>query len=184
MPTSGLDQAPDAILVARAVDGDVLAFEVLLRRYASLMTGYARKLSATAADADDAVQDAFITAWNTLDKLENPAVVKSWLMRIVGRKAIDRVRSRQLEEPLTELNAPRAEEAGPELRAELNSQTQAVAGILDLLPEVQRRCWLMRELGGYSYQEVATELQLPVSTVRGAIARARAALLRGMGDWA
>ena len=183
MPFRNLENVADSLLVARSLDGDTQAFEALLRRYASLMTGYARKLTSSAEDAEDAVQEAFITAWHTLDTLEKPESVKPWLMRIVGRKAIDRVRSRRPDEPITEANSPPATGIQPEDSAVVRSQVQAVAGVLDALPQSQRQAWLLREVGGYSYQDVAAELNLPVSTVRGAIARARGALLRGMGEW-
>ncbi|MHA3684191.1 RNA polymerase sigma factor [Leucobacter sp. HY1908] len=173
----------DAVLVARAVDGDRCAFAALLRRYAPLMSGYARKLTCSNADADDAVQEAFITAWHALDSLENHASVKSWLMRIVGHKAIDRTRARPTNEPLTEFNAPASRVTQPERHVEVASQLQEVAHALDALPDLQRQAWLLRELAGYSYLEIAGELGVPVSTVRGAIARARSALLRGMGGW-
>ena len=51
------------------------------------------------------------------------------------------------------------------------------------LPEDQRRCWTLRELAECSYGQIAEELDLPVSTVRGLLARARKTLLREMEEW-
>ncbi|WP_449281348.1 RNA polymerase sigma factor [Leucobacter sp.] len=184
MPAGALEDASDAFLVSRSTDGDARAFEVLLRRYAGLMRAYAIRLTRSPADADDAVQEAFITAWDTLDALEDPAAVKPWLMRVVSRKSIDRVRARRGDSALEDWEAPAPADAGPEQRVLVHSQLEAVAEILDRLPEVQRQCWVLRETGGYSYQEIAEELDVPLPTVRGALARARRALVRGLEDWA
>lgn len=58
-----------------------------------------------------------------------------------------------------------------------------VVAALDRLPETQRRAWTLRELGGLGYDEIAAELDLPVSTVRGALARARARLITELDGW-
>lgn len=185
MSESALTSASDATLVARALDGDTLAFTVLLKRYRRLMMGYARSLTSDSADADDAVQEAFITAWKKLDALEDPAKAKAWLMRIVGHSAIDIMRRRGHYTPLEDddILPAQATEPGPDSTNEIKSQLEAAGSILDALPLQQRQVWMMREVGGYSYKEIAEELDLPVSTVRGLLARARTALLRGMEGW-
>ncbi|UCR88120.1 RNA polymerase sigma factor [Mycetocola spongiae] len=183
MPDDALRAAEDSFLVERSLGGDVRAFEILLHRYARLLRAYARRLTGSWADADDVVQDTFITAWNGLDGLADPAAVKSWLMKITGRKAIDRIRARRAESGLEDWDAPAPARDGPERRAEVDSQLEAVARILQELPDTQRQCWVLKEIGEYSYREIAEELDLPEPTVRGALARARTALLRGMEAW-
>ncbi|WP_430593130.1 RNA polymerase sigma factor [Humidisolicoccus flavus] len=178
-----LVDATDALLVGRASDGDIRAFEILLRRHANLMRAYARRLTGSGADADDVVQDAFITAWNSLDNIQDPAAAKAWLMRIVSRKSIDRIRARRQESDISDWDAPAGSRADPEHQAVVRSQLSAVAEVLTHLPEVQRQCWILKEVGGYSYQEIADELDVPAATVRGALARARQALLSGMEEW-
>lgn len=183
MADHDLLHAPDGLLAERAVDGDVRAFEVLLRRHSPLMRAYATRLTRSSADADDVVQEAFIVAWNNLDTLGDGAAVRAWLMRIVSNKAIDRIRARRRDTPLDDWDVAEPMDAGPEHQAEVHSQLTAVGRILSTLPELQRQCWLLKESGGYSYQEIADELGAPVSTVRGALSRARRTLIRGMKDW-
>ena len=183
-----LEQAPDKTLVLRSLDGDVPAFTALLKRYRRLMYGYAQKLTSERSDADDAVQEAFITAWKSLDTLKDPSKVRPWLMRIVGHAAIDIMRRRKTHSSLdlddhSEDILSHFAEPSPELTNEVNSQLAAAGEILDRLPLYQRQSWVMREVGGYSYQEIADELELPVSTVRGLLARARASLVKGMEGW-
>lgn len=59
----------------------------------------------------------------------------------------------------------------------------ALGAALRELPEAQRECWVLREMGGYSYDEIAAELGVPVSTVRGLLARARGFLITRMEAW-
>ena len=101
------------------------------------MIGYAVKLTNSHADADDAVQEAFITAWQTLDTLRETDKVKSWLMRIVSRKAIDVIRKRRDSGELNE-ETNEAVGADPQTQNEINSQLDAASAVLRKLPELQR----------------------------------------------
>lgn len=180
---SPLDTASDLTLADRAADGDVRAFEVIVRRYGPLMRVYAARVLGSNDEMDDVVQESFITAWQQLSTLEDGGAVKTWLMRIVSRKSIDRLRARRQHAniDLTEPTAP--ENQSPHRLAEAESQTQALSRVLADLPEDQRRCWMLRELAECSYGEIAEELELPISTVRGVLARARKTLLREMEEW-
>ena len=77
---------PDQLLFQRACDGDAPAFQVLVRSYLPAMRAYALKLTGSTADADDALQETLLTAWQKLDTLDDPSKVKSWLMTLTGRK--------------------------------------------------------------------------------------------------
>lgn len=176
-----LDDADDRTIATRAADGDLRAFETILRRYGSLMNAYAARI-VSPSEAEDVVQETFITAWRELPTLENPAVVRSWLITIVTRKSIDRLRARREQEPLDD-DTVAAPGDGPEQAADASSLDDALTRALSELPEDQRRCWVLRELSGYGYQEIADELQLPVSTVRGLLARSRKTLIREMEAW-
>lgn len=178
-----LHDADDRTLAGRAADGDIRAFEVIVRRYGPLMRAYARRVLGSNDEVDDAVQDAFITAWQQLPALEDSAVVKSWLMRIVSRKSIDRVRARRTHDPIDEheIDAPARE--SPAHVAEARSREQALSFALASLPELQQRCWVLKEVAEYSYDEIAKELGIPSSTVRGLLARARKTLMQEMEAW-
>ena len=180
---SPLDSLPDQILADRAADGDVRSFEVLVRRYGPLMRAYASRVLGSNDEMDDVVQESFITAWQQLPTLENGAAVKSWLMRIVSRKSVDRLRARRQHLNIDLTDAPAPERQSPDRLAEAESQTEALTRVLADLPEDQRRCWMLRELAELSYGDIAEELELPVSTIRGLLARARKTLLQEMEDW-
>ena len=177
-----LEAASDGLLAARSADGDSVAFGVLVRRLAPALRAYATRLTGSAADADDAVQEALISAWGALPGLEDPAKVRSWLFSIVSRKATDRIRARK---PTAELDAERDEDTaeGPEEHAVSSSRLDALAAVLDALPEGQRQCWVLKEMGGFSYEEIAEQLDMSVTTVRGKLARARVSVVREMEAW-
>lgn len=177
-----LSLASDALLAQRSADGDTAAFAVLVRRHAPYLRAFAARLTGSSADADDAVQDALIVAWDQLSNLEDPAKVRSWLTSIVSRKATDRIRSRR---PSSELDEERAapETGGPEERAIAASELGALSAVLARLPEGQRQCWLLKEVAGYSYEEIAERLGESTTVVRGRLARARATVIAEMEVW-
>lgn len=178
-----LADADDRVVAGRAADGDPLAFETLVRRYSSLMRVYARSILGTNDEADDVVQEAFVTAWQQLDTLADSGAVKSWLMRIVSRRSIDRLRARHEHVAVDEHDLPSPERASPESVAEARSLAAAVGAALAALPPAQRRCWLLKEIAEYSYREIAADLDIPQSTVRGLISRARTNMARELQAW-
>jgi len=178
-----LERADDRIVAGRAIDGDVDAFAVLVRRYTPMMRAYALRMLNASADVDDVVQESFVTAWQRLPELEEPAKVKSWLMRIVSRKAVDRVRSRRAHADIDEVEQAAPPHASPPRVAEARAEVEALAAALRELPDDQRECWVLREIGGCSYDEIAEQLGVPVTTVRGLLARARKYIIVRMEEW-
>lgn len=173
----------DAVLAGRSADGDVRAFEVLIRRHTPLLRAYARRTLGSTDELDDVVQETFITAWNRLDALEDRARVKSWLMRILSRKCLDRIRARRFHDDVDDVEVAAPDDGAPERVAEARSREHAVEVALGELPEAQRRCWIMKEVLEYRYEDIAAELDLPVSTVRGLLSRARKNMIRLMEGW-
>lgn len=178
----GLSEASDGLLAQRAADGDADAFGVLVRRHAPFLIAFATRLTGSRADADDCVQEALITAWERLGDLTDPDSVRAWMTRIVSRKATDRLRARRPAVDIDEVEVA-ATSAAPDDAAEVSSQMTALKTALAGLGEELRTVWLLREVGGYTYDEIADELQVPAATVRGRLARARQALLEAMEEW-
>jgi RNA polymerase sigma-70 factor, ECF subfamily len=179
---SALDDAADALLAGRAADGDELAFAVIVRRHAPYLRALTTGMLRSTADVDDVVQDAFITAWDKLPELRDPSQLRSWLSTIAARKATDRLRRRPDATPLDDVDPP-SDRHDPEQSAELSSQFSALAAALGELPDEVRITWTLREVSGASYEQIAADLDVPVSTVRGRLARARAHLLDRMMEW-
>jgi RNA polymerase sigma-70 factor (ECF subfamily) len=178
-----LESADDTIIAGRAADGDTAAFAVLVRRHTPMMRAYARRILSGTADVDDVVQDAFITAWAQLPKLDDVGKLTSWLMRITSRKAIDRIRATRPHADLEEVELPAPDLSAPARQVEARAGVAALSDALRELPARQRECWVLREIGGYAYGEIADELGIPLTTVRGLLARARKDLVVRMEQW-
>lgn len=178
-----LESADDRIVAGRAADGDTAAFVVLVRRYTPMMRAYTRRILSGTSDVDDVVQEAFITAWGQLPKLDDLSRVKSWLMRITSRKAIDRIRATRPQTDLEEVDLPAPEASAPARQTEARAGVAALSDALQELPAPQRECWVLREIGGYTYEEISDELGVPLSTVRGLLARARKDIIVRMEQW-
>ncbi|HEY8588832.1 MAG TPA: RNA polymerase sigma factor [Naasia sp.] len=177
-----LGDADDRTLAGRASDGDIRAFEILMRRYEPLLSAYAARLLGSYSETDDVVQEAFIVAWQQLPTMEDFGAVRRWLLQIVTRKSIDRLRARKDHADIDDHDLP-SHTGDPEEAASASSLDDALSRALSALPEDQRRCWLLREVGGYGYDEIAEQLELPPSTVRGLLARSRKTLIREMEAW-
>ena len=153
-----LSGAEDATLVVRAADGDVRAFEVLARRHGPLMRVFAAKMLGSNLESDDVVQESFLTGWRRLSDLDTPAHFRPWMMQIVTRKAIDRLRRRRHHDDVDDLQQSADPAQSPERIVEARLQLDAMWAALDRLPAERRRCWLLRETAGYSYQEIGEAL--------------------------
>ncbi|MFZ7087159.1 RNA polymerase sigma factor [Curtobacterium sp. RRHDQ10] len=178
-----LADADDATLAERAADGDVRAFEVLIRRFTPLLRAVARRTLGSGDEVDDVVQDTFITAWERLDSLSEPAKVKAWLSRIASHRSIDHVRARRLHDDVHELDPAGDDRTTPDRIVEARSREHAADLALRGLPDDQRRCWLLKEVLELSYDDIAEELGVPVSTVRGLLSRARKNMSTRMEGW-
>lgn len=178
-----LSDLPDAVLCERASSGDVAAFQSLIRRYAPMMRAYAIRLTGSHSDADDVLQETFIQAWKKIDTVLEPAKVKSWLMTLTSNKSIDLIRSRKPTYDLDSARDSQSRGSNPEDNAITSSQMGELNKLLQKLPQDQRQIWVMREMGGSSYKEIAEALDVPEATVRGRLARARVTLTKGMEGW-
>ena len=182
-----LDLVPDAILVGRASDGDTAAFEALARRYGPHMRAAARRLTGSYADADDVVQEVLVQAWQQLDTVREPAAIKGWLLRLTGSRSIDLLRRRRNHTSLAGPEDGAADRvspgAGPETAVVAGAGIESLKNALAALPEEQRRCWILKEINGQSYDDIAQTLNISPASVRGRLARARITLVREMEDW-
>ncbi|RUQ06248.1 sigma-70 family RNA polymerase sigma factor [Microbacterium sp. HSID17254] len=183
IPSPDLVEVADEILAERAICGDADAFKALIVRYGSLIRAYVARIVGSLTDADDVTQEALYTAWRRLPELRDPAAVKPWLMRVASRHAFAHLRHRPPTEPLPILDAAYPSTTEPETVAVRNAQLTALSQALDNLPDQERRCWLLREVGELSYDDIAKELDIPRSTVRGKLARARASIHAQMEGW-
>ncbi|MET4673147.1 RNA polymerase sigma-70 factor (ECF subfamily) [Streptomyces sp. PvR018] len=178
-------RADEALLVVRAGEGDEEAFEVLVRRHSPAMLQLAVRLLGDRADAEDAVQDAFVSAWRKLPEFRRDASFYTWLYRIVTNRCLNRLRSRR---PAADLDSV-PEQAAPEHQAsparavESRAAADALAGAMAGLSPEQRVCWVLREMQGLSYESIADTVGISLQAVRGRVFRARRYLTEAMSAW-
>ncbi|HVV07749.1 RNA polymerase sigma factor [Amycolatopsis sp.] len=174
----------DATLVARARDGDVRAYEELVRRYQTPIYRLALRMLDSAGDAEDVVQDVFLTVWRRLEQLREDAAFVGWLYRTATNRCLNVLRARRpvADVDLDTTETPRGD-AKPEHAAEVSAQMAALTRALADLTPAQRACWLLREIHGRSYDEIAQALDSSPTAVRGRIFRARAQLAEVMQPW-
>ncbi|UQS24927.1 sigma-70 family RNA polymerase sigma factor [Amycolatopsis thermalba] len=174
----------DPTLVARARDGDVRAYEELVRRYQGRMYRLALRMLGSAGDAEDVVQEVFLTVWRRLEQLADDRAFVGWLYRSVTNRCLNVIRARR---PVTDVDPDDTEtrrgDARPERAAEVSAQMAALTTALAGLTPEQRACWLLREVHGRSYEEIAEAVSTSPTAVRGRIARARAQLAEVMQPW-
>ncbi|WP_079125399.1 RNA polymerase sigma factor [Streptomyces lushanensis] len=184
-PGDDLGFLDSGLLAARAAEGDDDAFAVLVHRHSAPLLALAHHLLGNPSDAEEAVQDAFISAWRRLPEFRGDAAFRTWMYRIVTNRCLNVLRGQAPTVSLTAVPEPTARDAGgePARAAESAAATAALAQALHDLRPGQRVCWILRELHGLSYEEVAQVLGESEQTVRGRLFRARRTLTREMSSW-
>jgi len=183
--TTGND--PDSALLQRIGNGDSSAFEQLMRRYNRRLYRVARSILRDDAEAEDALQDAYLQAYRSLSSFRAESSLGTWLTRIVVNAALMRHRKAGRMAEIIELSAEpdmeeridtqfSQQEEQPE-RAALRAQTrQLIEARIDALPEVFRTVFVLRALEELSVEETADTLGIPEATVRTRYFRARGML--------
>jgi RNA polymerase sigma-70 factor, ECF subfamily len=193
MPTDALATpdatCDDAALADLVAGGDHAAFAALMRRHNGKLFRIARATLGDDAEAEDALQDAYLDAYRHMPEFRGEAAVGTWLTRIVINRALMRLRSRRRRAVVTPIDrrygasdddevadmADTRAESPPDaaLRAEVR---RLLEGRIDELPVAYRTVFVMREVEDMSVQETADALSIPAATVRTRLFRARALL--------
>jgi RNA polymerase sigma-70 factor (ECF subfamily) len=179
---------PDAALVERLRRGDGVAFDELLRTHSGRLLAVARRLLSNEEDARDAVQDAFLSAFRSLDRFDGQAALGTWLHRIVVNAALTKLRSRRRrpEKSIEDLlptflddgHQARPARDWPEPSAALQRQEtrESVRRHIAELPEDYRVVLLLRDIEELDTDETARLLGLTTGAVKTRLHRARQAL--------
>lgn len=180
--------ADDSELAARIAARDNAAFEALMRRYNTRLFRAARAILKDDAEAEDAVQDAYLDAYRHIGDYRGGAQLGTWLVRIAVNHALMRLRRRRRERNVVPFRAgadaagtaaPEPEDKGAEppstttFRAEVR---RLLERRVDELPVTFRTVFVLREVEEMSVEETAEALGIPPATVRTRLFRARALL--------
>jgi RNA polymerase sigma-70 factor (ECF subfamily) len=172
--------------IRAAQKGDVAAFNQLVRGYQAQVYRTAYRVLGDAASAQDATQDAFISAYKHLRAFRGGSF-KAWLLRIVTNACYDQLRVKQ-RRPAASLDAmlldpdnpapglERAASESPQDFAERQELGATIQRGLATLPHDQRMTLVLVDIEGLSYEDAADTLATNVGTVKSRLSRARAAL--------
>ena len=185
LPLDDPIQRRDLILLERARDGDLEAFNDLVVCYQDHLWSLVVRMVPDRDQASDAVQEAFFSAYRNLSRFRGGSV-RSWLSRICVNAAMDaqRAKRRRPVSPYPELEdeswqPPAGEEADPERIALTAERSRAIDGALEGITTDQRTAIVLYDVEGYDYAEIADMTGVSLGTVKSRIHRGRLAL-RGL----
>lgn len=178
-----MKELADAELVALARSGDQDAFGELVRRYQRPAYSVALSVAGNHQDAEDAAQEAFLTALQRLDDCRNPARFGAWFLSIVRNRARNLVRRESLRSGDPIPATAHSKEPSPAKAAQLAALRSRLEAALQTLPEVQREIVLLHDWEGWKHDEIAERLGIPSGTVRSHLHFARKTLRAELAGW-
>lgn len=174
----------DLELVKRAKDNDPKAFEKLLNKYRKSVYYMLLKMVNNADDADDLTQEAFAKAFNSLHKFDSKYAFSTWLFRIATNNCIDFIRKKRIQ--TVSIDTSYENDDGDSMTFDIKDNNLSPDDIMlkkqrkeylkkavARLPAKYKRLVELRYFQELSYDEVATELELPLGTVKAQLFRAR-----------
>ena len=185
-----LDPSGEDELIARAAEGDAQAFAELVKKYEKLVYNLSYQASGNADDAFDISQEVFIKVYRSLRKFRGDCRFFTWLYRITMNTVKDYIRSQKRrktvslsdydedeENPSGTRDIPdEGAEADPEEMTEKKERRELVRQAIGQLSEDHRTVVTLRDMEGYSYEEIAEMLGLEIGTVKSRLNRARLAI--------
>src|SRR5437899_6889105 len=186
----GADSAPvtggsvdERQLVRRAQKGDKVAFETLVLRHQHRVFAVARGILKRQEDVEDIVQQVFVKAYFSLKRFDQRAAFSTWLYKITVNECWDLLRKKKVrplvyESDLSEeqarqvIHSAERKNDGPDISAKLEAR-QRVERLLAGLEERDRLMLMLKELEGFSIEEIAEVLDLNANTVKVRLFRAR-----------
>lgn len=139
---------------------------------------FAFRLLGSSEEAKDVVQEVFIRVWNGRDQIATIDNMEAWCMRITRNLSLDKIRARQRKatDPIEENFDIQQDTQTPHEAAENSENMQRISLLIASLPEKQRQVMHLRDIEGYSYNEICDILELDMNQVKVNLFRARNAV--------
>ena len=166
-------------------------FEALMRKHNRMLFRTARAILRDDAEAEDALQDAYIQAYRSLGEFRGEAQISTWLARIVANEALMRLRKQTRRAaivpidptvPADEIAQVEMEMEKPDAAAQRSQMRGLLESQIDALPDAYRSVFMLRAVEEMSVEETAAVLGLPAATVRTRLFRARAMLREALAQ--
>ena len=175
---------PSTVRAVQYTPEELARYELIVQRYARHVYNIAYRLAGNASDARDLSQEAFLRVYRALRRVQPDAPLESWLYRIVNNLYIDLLRKRP-KVRIESLDAPvetaRGElprefpdiDSSPEAMLEREQLDGAIQRALGTLSAELRLVVILSDIEGFSYEEIASILRVPLGTVKSRLHRAR-----------
>ena len=177
-----MNREEELAVICKVLDGDVDAFEALVKAYEKNVYNLALHMTGNPQDAQDLSQEAFIKAYNSLSSFRRESKFSVWLYRIISNVCLDFLRRRNR---VTSGSLTMEDDDGEEIQLDLPDTSLAPEEVLEKklirdavqrglasLPVDARQILLLREIEGFSYDEIGEALGLESGTVKSKIGRA------------
>jgi RNA polymerase sigma-70 factor (ECF subfamily) len=181
----------DEQLIMKVAEGDRAAFGSLYDRFSSPLYSLALKMLANEAEAQDILQEVFLSVWNKASTFRaDRGSAFSWVVTQLRNRAIDRIRSRRRRGELLEANAPDLEPSGSAVSSsadncEISERAREVRSALSQLSDDQRQVLRLAYFEGLTQVEIAEKLEEPLGTIKARAHRGMARLrtiLKGLHE--
>ncbi len=175
----------DAKLVARCIEGDEVAWEIIVRKYSRRIYNLAYRYGGRHDHAEDLTQEIFLRLYQTLRSYDPRAgSFEGWMLRLARNLIIDKLRQERKQrkvagsDELEKLDFVQDEAEQPLAALERAQQTALLRAALDKLSPELRESVILRDIEGMSYREIADLVGVPEGTVKSRINRGRLELAR------
>lgn len=179
MPELSMDASREERLISDAVAGDSAAFSELMTLHERRMYAVALRICANREDAQDCLQDAMLRIYRSLGSFKGQSSFSTWVYRITTNTCLDELRRRKsrnaasLDNLLENGWSPSDNDNAPEKYALASEQRRTIDRAIAELPEDMRSAVVLRDVQGFSYDEIAEILEANIGTIKSRISRGR-----------
>lgn len=187
-----LPRMSDEALLSSSLEGNLVAFDLLVDRYYERLYGYLIRFLKDSDTAEDLLQETFLRVWRKRAEFKNIASFSTWIYTIAGNLARSEWRRRKRWRMLRIGPSRNDEEAaielpdagiGPDLIVENRVAIEELTKEVHKLPDRYREVVILRDIQGMTYEEIAGIVQVPVGTVKSRLNRGRLILQEKLGKW-
>lgn len=171
--------ADEAAWIRQAQRSDAQAFEALYRLHVDKIYGLCLRMTGNVSEAEDCAQEAFIQAWNKLDKFRGDSAFSTWLHRIAVNSVLGRIRKSKREQDRIEAVA---DTAPPPISTPDTGELRDLSEAINRLPEGARHVFVLHAVYGYSHEEAGRMLGIAAGTSKAQLHRARRLLAQQLEE--
>jgi RNA polymerase sigma-70 factor (ECF subfamily) len=167
-----LRRLADEDLMQLVGGGDARAFEVVYERHATAVFSLAYRICGVQAAAEEIAQEAFLAIWRSGARYDRTrGSVRTWLLGVVHNRAIDAIRRATVHQRRQTADEHAAERLEAPERTDVEvarrEEARSMRALIDGLPQEQRRVIELAYFGGFTHEQIAQMLELPLGTVKG-----------------